>query len=236
MPKLKAYKPLLPALGFVLMLQPIAWLPNMAQAEEFTHFISDNIQVPLRRGAGTEYRIERMLDAGSPIKVLEVGDSSWSRVEYRANGRSYTGWVSKVAIQNERPANIRLKEMTAQYEKLEARLKQLQREHDTLKQQTDSANQELSQLKQEKFEFNKEYEYLQSISGNAIELDTQNREMRKTISDLESQNVIMREQIAQAEDTVKRQWFLTGAGVLLLGLIIGRFFRIPKRNSSWDKI
>jgi SH3 domain protein len=236
MPKFSNFKRFVPVIGWILIAQPLWLVPNLAQAEEYTHFISDSIQVPLRRGAGTEYRIERMLDAGSPIKVLEVGESNWSRVEYTTNGRTYEGWVNKVAIQSERPAKLRLTEQTERFNKLETRFKQLQSEHNELKDQAASANKELEQLKQEKFEISKELDHIKSISGNAIELDNQNREMRKTISDLESQNVIMREQIAQAEDAVKRQWFLTGAGVLLLGLLIGRFFRMPKRRGGWDKI
>lgn len=236
MPKFSNFNRVLPLIGWVFLIQPLMLAPSLVHAQEYTHFVSDSIQVPLRRGAGTEFRIERMLAAGSPIKVLEVGESNWSRVEYTLNGRTYTGWVNKVAIQSERPAKMRLEEQTERANKFEARLKQLQSEHNELKDQAKSANKELETLKQEQFELTKEMEHLKNISGSAIELDNQNHEMRKTISELESQNIIMQQQIAQAEDAVKRQWFLTGAGVLLLGLIIGRLFRMPKRRGGWDKI
>ncbi|WP_029935597.1 TIGR04211 family SH3 domain-containing protein [Thiomicrospira pelophila] len=236
MRKFNSFKRFLPIVGLAVMVQPMWLIPSLAHAEEYTHYISDSIEVPLRRGAGNEFRIIRMLEAGSPIKVLEVGDSNWSRVEYIHNGATLEGWVNKIAIQNDTPSKVLLAEQTARLNKLNAQYKALQSEHNELKTRANTTSQELETIKQEKFELDKEFDHLTSISGGAIELDQQNQEMRRLIGDLESQNVIMREQIARAEDTVKRQWFLAGAGVLLAGLLLGRFFRIPKRRGGWDKI
>lgn len=236
MPKFNSFKRFLPIVGLAVMVQPMWLMPSLVQAEEYTHYISDSIKVPLRRGAGNEFRIIRMLEAASPIKVLEVGDSNWSRVEYIHNDNVLEGWVNKIAIQNDTPAKILLAEQTARFNRLNAQHKSLQSEHNELKERAKISSQELETIKQKKFELDKEFDHLTNISGSAIEMDQQNQEMRRLISDLESQNVIMREQIARAEDTVNRQWFLAGAGVLLAGLLLGRFFRIPKRRGGWDNI
>lgn len=207
-----------------------------AQAQDgFSHYISDNVAVPMRRGAGVEFRIERMLPAGSPVKILET-EGNWSRVEFMTGNRTWEGWVNQVGIQSERPARLLLAEEAERYNRLDERFKQLQKEHNSLREQTNTANRELETLKQENFKLNNDLQHITNISGGAVELDNQNREMRRQISDLETQNILMREQIAQAEDTVKRQWFLTGAGVLVLGLLLGRFFRMPSRRGGWDKI
>lgn len=214
-----------------------AWImPANAESDGYTHYISDSMQIPLRRGAGTEFRIERMLSAGSQIKVLEVGDSNWSRIEFTQNNRTWEGWVNKVAIQSERPSKMLLEEQTERFNRLDTRFKQLQTEHTSLRDQFKTASTELEQIKQERFELNKQLEHIKRVAGSTLEIEQQNQDMRKLVGDLETQNVIMREQIAQAEDTVKRQWFLTGAGVLILGLLIGRFFRMPARRGGWDKI
>lgn len=220
---------------FACLGAPIASISNATASEGYTHYISDRVEVPMRRDAGSQYRIERMLPTGTPIKILET-NNSWSRVEVRINNRDWTGWVFQNAIQNEPPARTQLTEQLERNNQLNDRFRALEAEHTELRAQFESDRQELEVIKQAHFELNNAYEELKLISGNAVEIDNRNQDMRQMISDLESQNIIMREQIAKSEDTIKRQWFLTGAGVLLFGLLLGRFFRMPKRRGSWDKI
>jgi SH3 domain protein len=236
MAKFNSFKTLRPWLLTAALL-PWVLTPQMtmAQVDGYTHYISDKIEVPMRRGAGTEYRIERMVPTGTPIKILETTDS-WSRVELVINKRTWTGWVHQVAIQSEPPARLQLTEQQEKLTRLEARLRSLQTEHDTATENLNATSAELEKVKQERFEVVTQLEQLKSVSGNSVELDNQNREMRRMLTDLEEQNTILRAQINQSEDSVKRQWFITGAGVLLLGLLVGRLFRMPARRGSWDKI
>ncbi|AHF01868.1 hypothetical protein THIAE_08970 [Thiomicrospira aerophila AL3] len=208
---------------------------STAFAQEFTHYVSDNVEQPIRRGAGVEFRIERMLPPGTPLKVLETRDG-WSRVEANYNNRVSQGWIHQVSIQNQPPARTLLNEQRARFNELETRFNEQTNDYEQLKINHDEVVSELTELKQAHFEARRELEQIRQISGQAVDLDQQNREMRQIINELEAQQVIMRQQIAQAGDAVKRQWFLTGAGVLLLGLLLGRFFRIPKRRSSWDSV
>ncbi|WP_044410846.1 TIGR04211 family SH3 domain-containing protein [Thiomicrospira microaerophila] len=214
---------------------PLTAMSNAMASEGYTHYISDRVEVPMRRGSGPEYRIERMLPTGTPIKILET-TGAWSRVEVKINNRDWTGWVFQNAIQNEPPARLQLIEQIERTQQLNERFRQLESEHNTLREQYTQDKQELERIKQAHFELNNAHDELKLISGNAVEMDNRNQEMRQMINDLESQNIIMREQIAKADDTIKRQWFLTGAGVLLLGLLLGRFFRLPQKRGSWDKI
>jgi SH3 domain protein len=235
MPKFNNFKRSITLTALLAVAPSLTVTSVFAQTQGFTHYISDQIEVPMRRGAGSDFRIERMIPTGTPIKILETSDG-WSRVELRLNNRTWTGWVHQIAIQYEPPARLVVEEQTERLKKVEARLKTLQSEHTTLQTTFDQRSAELEQIKQEKFEVDKQLEYIQQVSGNSLELEQQNQSMRQKVAELETQNVILREQIAQSEDTIKRQWFLTGAGVLLLGLLIGRFFKIPSRRSSWDKI
>lgn len=235
MPKFNNFKRTITFSALLALTPSLSVTSAFAQTQGFTHYISDQIEVPMRRGAGSEFRIERMIPTGTPIKILETSDG-WSRVELRLNNRIWTGWIHQIAIQNEPPARLVVEEQTERLKKVESRLKTLQAEHTNLQTAFDQRSAELEQIKQEKFEVDKQLEYIQQVSGNSLELEEQNQAMRQKVAELETQNVILREQIAQSEDTIKRQWFLTGAGVLLLGLLIGRFFKIPSRRSSWDKI
>lgn len=235
MQKSNKSKNLILALGIALA-TPLATLPSAVYADaSYKHYVSDTLQIPLRRGAGNEYRIIRMLNAGSPIKVL-TSEGNWVRIQYKHNDSVEVGWIDKIAVQNQPPASMLLEEEKKRYSRLENRYKSMEEEFQELKKQSTDNSQIAQNLNQENFELNKELEHIKSISSKALALDAEAEEMKKTIKTLEADNLVMKQQLSQAEDAVQRQWFLTGAGVLLIGLILGRFFRVPKKRGSWDKI
>lgn len=236
MQKFNKSKKLALALGITFIVQLGVLAPLPAQANPtYKHYVSDSIQVPLRRGAGNEFRIIRMLQAGSPISVLKT-EGNWTQIEYMHNNTPEIGWIDKIAVQNQPPASLLLEEQNKRYARLETRFKTMEEEFKELKKQATSSAQQEKKLNQENFELNKELEHIKSISSQALELDQQAQNLKTEIRELEAKNLVMRQQLSQAEDTVQRQWFLTGAGVLLAGLLLGRFFRIPKRKGGWDKI
>ena len=202
----------------------------------YTNYVTDTFKVPMRRGGGTNFKISRMMAPGSPVKILEVNGEGWAQVEYKKKGKTYTGWMHSTTLQNMPVARVRLEKQIRKTTALEEKLNGLQHELKTLKERHEETNQELSSVKQEKFELTQALTRLKSISSNAVNLDQQNQEMKQRLSTLEDQNAIMREQIDQSEDAIKRQWFLTGGGVLLFGLLLGRFFRIPAKRKKWGEI
>ncbi|VAW46125.1 hypothetical protein MNBD_GAMMA04-2273 [hydrothermal vent metagenome] len=202
----------------------------------YTNYVTDTFKVPMRRGGGTNFKISRMMPPGAPVKILEVNGEGWALVEYKKKGKTHTGWMHSSTLQNMPVARVRLEKQIKKTTALEEKLNALQHELKTLKDRYDETNQEFSSAKQEKFELTQALTRLKSISSNAVELDQENQEMKQRLSTLEDQNSIMREQIDQSEDAIKRQWFLTGGGVLLFGLLLGRFFRVPAKRKKWGEI
>jgi len=202
----------------------------------YTNYVSDTFKVPMRRGGGTNFKISRMMPPGAAVKILEANGEGWAKVEYRKGGKTFTGWMHTSTLQNTPIARVRLEKQIKKTTALEEKLNALQHELKTLKARHEETNQELNTVKQEKFELNQALTRLKSISSNAVELDEQNQQMKQRLSTLEDQNAIMREQIDQSEDAIKRQWFLTGGGVLLFGLLLGRFFRMPAKRKKWGEI
>jgi len=207
-----------------------------AAEKGYTNYISDSLEVPMRRGAGYKYKISRMLKSGEPVKILEVNKDGWANVLYRKGSKTYKGWLPSSVLQNQPVAKDRLAKQLAKTSDVEEKFNALQQELDTLTTRHTDTDAELSSIKQEKFEITKELERLRAISSNAVELDEQNQKMKMRLTQLENQNAIMKEQIDQSDDSIKRQWFLTGGGVLLLGLILGRFFRPPSKRKKWGEL
>lgn len=210
--------------------------PAQAVEEGYTNYVTDTIDIPVRRGAGYKYKIQNMLKSGTPVKILKVDEEGWVNLEYTRGGKTRTGWMPSSVLQNQPVAAERLQEQIAKTNQAEAQFLEIKQELDTIKTRFDTASKELANFKQENFELTQQLKHLKSVSTNAVELDEQNQTMSARLTELENQNAIMREQIDQSEDVIKRQWFLTGAGVLLLGLLVGRFFRTPSRKRRWGEL
>ncbi|MBF6057198.1 MULTISPECIES: TIGR04211 family SH3 domain-containing protein [Thiomicrorhabdus] len=226
--------PFAAALGLSLSL---IFIPagQASAAQGYTNYVTDSIDIPVRRGPGYKFKISQMLKSGTPVKILEVNKEGWALVEYNKKG-DHQGWMPTSVLQNQPIAKTQLKDQIAKTNQLEEKLGDLNTELNTLKERFTSTKTELETTKKEKFELAKELNRLTTLSSNAVELDQQNQEMKLRLSELENHNTIMREQLDQANDTVKRQWFLTGGGVLLLGLLLGRFFRVPTKRKRWGEI
>ena len=197
-----------------------------------TRYITDSIEIPLRSGASHKHRIKRMVPSGMAVKLLEVDNAGWAKISYKGS----LGWMPANMLENQPVAKDRLASQIQKTSAVEAKFNDLKLELSTLQTRYDETSNELKNVKQEKFETTQELNRLKEVSSNAVKLDQQNQEMKARLSRLEDENAIMREQIDQAEDVVKRQWFLTGGGVLLLGLLLGRFFRIPGKRKKWGEL
>ena len=209
---------------------------NAVAASGYTHYVTDSVDVPVRSGPSYKHKILRMLETGTPVSILEVNKDGWTQIQYQKGNSTYTGWMASSTLLNQPIAKIRLEQQIAKTSSVEKHLNELQQELDTLQTRFAATDASLSTIKQEKFELTQELNRLKSISSNAVLLDEENQEMKQRLSQLESQNAIMKEQIEQSGDSIKRQWFLTGGGVLLLGLLLGRFFRTPTKRKKWGEI
>lgn len=232
MKRLNSFKTLawIPATALVLALsQPVAAADPAASG---VRYITDTFEVPMRTGASHKHRIKRMVPSGKSVKLLEVDNSGWAKITYKGS----IGWMPANMLENQPVARDRLASQIEKTSSVEAKLNELKLELSTLQTRFDETSSELANVKQEKFETTQELSRLKEVSANAVQLDEQNQKMQARLSNLEDENAIMREQIDQAEDVVKRQWFLTGGGVLLLGLLLGRFFRIPAKRKKWGEL
>ena len=234
MPKFKRFNALLIALA-LMSIAPISQAAPQVQAG-FKHYITDQLEVPIRRGPGFNYKIINLLKSGTPVVVLEVNKEGWAHVEYTWKGQKRDGWMPARLLSPELVAREKLKQQAAKNAELNTRLQQLEQQLNNIRQSYEETKNLLSETQKKLFTLKKEYEHLRQVAGNAVALDEENQQLKRQLAELEERNAILNEQITHSEDAIKRQWFLTGAGVLLLGLLLGRFFRLPRRRSRWNEI
>ena len=72
--------------------------------------------------------------------------------------------------------------------------------------------------------------------ASALAIDSENKDLKSRLVSLERQLQTVQQENESLKDRTARDWFMVGAAVVLLGIIIGLI--IPKirfrKKSSWD--
>lgn len=199
-------------------------------------YVSDKNTVPLRSGAGNEFRIvHRGIPSGTKLTVGRSSqDGIWSEI---TTERGTSGWIRTQYLMKEKPAKLKLdaaieqaarameksKSLAEELQVVKAERAQLQQQINATGGELDSVSTELSQLKQ--------------ISGKAVQLDIDNRRLVEETENLRSQSEMLEAENRRLQDKLRSEDFLNGALAVLLGVIIALVAPrlVPKRrkNTGW---
>ena len=208
----------------------ITTLSFSVQAE--TQYVSDHLVITVRTGQGAQYQIIKTLESGEHVKVLEVTDTGYTKIE-TSDGTE--GWVRSqylaeepVAREKLAKAEDKLIKIRTAYKKLKENYTKLSKEHKIL-----LANQ--TALSTNKKQLDSELARLNEVAKKPILLDKQNRELQERNVTLEKDLQRLNQENHSLKDRSQREWFIVGALVLFGGMILGLI--IPKlrgrKRSSW---
>lgn len=221
-------KKLLFVLPLVLMIEA-CWFPSLTQAE--SRYASDQIEVLLRTGPSHQHAIVRMLKSGAALEALEH-DKAKGYTRVRTPGGA-EGWVLTRHLMTEPSARELLAQLSGHFSKSEnnpdspaAQADLIRREYDALAQQTVALGKDNKQMVHELAK-------IRQTAANAVNLDSQNQEMRQQIVELQQLIGRLEQENQLLGNQVERDWFYAGALVLFIGLLMGLIIpRIQWRKRS----
>ncbi len=219
----------LPLLFLSLLL---VWAPHEAQAE--ARWVTDQASIMMRTGESTKHKIIRSLPSGEAVEELTRNEATgYSRVR-TADG--VVGFVLTRQLQEQPAARDRLAEMEARLAELQqapdqlaARLERLQTAYDELQISQETLRQDRDELREQVATIDRATSEHVNIYHERMELEKENRELKTRIEDLNAA-------IAALNNRNELRWFLSGAGAVLGGVLIGLILpnlRIRRRRSSW---
>jgi SH3 domain protein len=209
-------------------------MASSAAAE--TRYVSDRLEIQMRTGKGTQFRILRMLPSGTALDVLEVDqENGYSRV--RAPG-GVEGWVLSRYLMKGQAARERLTGAEKKLAELELENRKLKTSFGDLKEEKGSTEQERRELDKQNRKLSQELEEIRRTASSALAIDAENKDLKSKIVAYERQLQTLQQENEGLKDRTARDWFMVGAGVVILGMIIGLI--IPRirwrKKSSWDTL
>lgn len=207
-------------------------VPAMAE----TLYVSDQLEIPMRSGISNQHRIVRMLPSGTPVTVLETDSTAGYTQVQTPSG--VEGWVlsrylMKIPAARDRltAAEKKLADLELENRERAAKLAEAGTTKESLLGEVEQLNKENSKLTQELAE-------IRRTASNALALDSENKQLKNKLLELEREQQNLAQENDSLRDRSDRDWFMVGAGVVILGIILGLILpRIRlKKRSSWDTL
>jgi SH3 domain protein len=204
---------------------------GIARAE--TNYISDQLEVTLRSGKSTSHSILRMLRSGTPVEVLEQDkESGYSLI--RAQGKE--GWVLTRYLMKGPVPRDQLAEAEKKVAELDLENRKLMTAMQSLKDKKGEMEKTNSSMDADYRKVSQELAEIKRTASSALAIDSENKDLKSRLVALERNLQTLQQENESLKDRTARDWFMLGAGVLLIGILAG--IVIPRirwrRKSSWD--
>lgn len=200
-----------------------------------TAYVTDELEVLLRSGQGSQYRILSSLKTGTPLTILknDSGDG-WAYV--KTEDRK-TGWVLSRYLTDSPTARLKLEAATKNLDSLQQENREVKEELTALKAGKQTSAAEHEALIKEKNQLIQELASIRQASSEAVKIMEERDQLRERVINLERGLQTIKRENKTLADSTAQDWFLIGAGVLLGGMLIGLI--LPKlswqrKSRSWD--
>jgi SH3 domain protein len=208
-------------------------LAGLANAESV--WVSDQFEIMLRTGPSTSNAIELMLGSGTALESLETdSESGYSRVRTAAGTE---GWVLTRYLMGEPPAREQLIRLSGQLTNANARGSSMGSQLKSIESEFLTAKRKIDTLTSERDRLQKELAEIKRTAANVLAIDSQNKDLRQQLTDKEIEVSVLEEENSSLSGQSNRYWFISGALVLLGGVVLGLILPRMKfqRRSRYDR-
>ena len=221
---------------FILSLAAIALLSSASASAQNVRYVSDKQYIPLRSGPGSEYRItHRGIPSGTRMTIARTSDDGTFAEITTAKGT--TGWIRTQYLMKELPAQNKLDAAIKKAADLEEKNISLTTQANALKTERTEVLNQIQSTDGQLEQVTSELANLKQISGNAVQLDTDNRRLIVETETLKSDLEMHRAENQRLNDSLDSESFMNGALAVLLGVIITlvapRLWPKRRRDSGW---
>ena len=205
------------------------WLPSV-NSFAATFYVSDTtLEANLRTGTQKENRIIALLQPGEKLELLGEEDG-WAEVTL-ADGR--TGWILRRYLSERPPWRVTAEKLGAENKQLRAQLATVEGGNQDLGQKNKELQKQVDLQQKELEKVRRNYEELKNSSTNYLNLKMAYENLQKGARQSNAKLDTLEKAQGKLKTSKGIRWFLSGAGVLLLGYIMGTSVaRLRRRRSS----
>ena len=214
---------------FAFTLLVILWSPSIAVPAETLYVSDTTLEANLRTGTSQENRIIGLLRPGTRVNLLSEEDG-WAEVTLE-DGR--TGWILKRYLSDRPPWRETAELLQKENEQLRTQFNKVRTEHQQILQKNGELQRELDSQQGEFQSVQRDYEELKKSSTDYLNLKMAYENLQNEARQSKSKLDELQKAYGKLKTSRAIHWFLSGAGVLILGWIVGSSMaRLRRRRSS----
>ena len=220
----------------VLFLPVVLMAHSIGMAQE-TQYVSDKVLVPVRSGAGADYRIvNRGLPSGTALLVFaESDDGEWAEIETRGGTR---GWIPSQYLQQEPPAALLINDLRVELEQARAERDRVVSQLNQSSTEVDEADETIIGLTTTIERTQAELTEIKRVSAAALDLDLMNQQLVAELESGRSSADLLRLENVRLRERIANNQMMDGALAVLLGVILAvvapRLWPRKKRPDGWS--
>lgn len=208
-------------------------LPSLLKAQ--SAWVSDEFEITLRTGPSTGNAIQLMLSSGTRLMVLERNaENGYTRVR---TGGGTEGWVLSRYLMSEPSAREQLEQLSSQLVSATEEGSSLNEQLDGIRAEYATAKQRIETLSRDKARLESELAAIRRTAADVLAIDRQNTELREQLAATGIRMGSLEQENRELSGESTRFWFLTGAAVLVVGMLLGIW--LPRvrwqRRSRYDR-
>jgi SH3 domain protein len=196
-----------------------AWAGNL--------YVSDTaLEAVLRSGPGTGNQMISMVPAGTRVNLVSEADK-WAQVTLE-DGR--TGWMLRKYLSDQLPWRITAEKLASENKGLQAQMAQMKRGKQDLSDETTRLKKDLETTQRELQSLRHEYEALKKGATEYLNLKSSFDRLTTDANQARDQLTEVQQGYENLKSSTNIQWFLSGAGVLVLGWLLGLVMARTRRR------
>lgn len=186
-----------------------------------TLYVKDGSSVNLRAGNTTRHPVIETINPGRPLERLETrGD--WTKVRLTDGTQ---GWMISRLLTDEKPVETMVPDLSADIRRMSSAYEALQSENERLIIENQALQEKLEETLKQMAETEKAYAALINESDDFLALKTDHERVSAELAEKTEAVNSLEARLKDTDLSCMMYWFLAGAGVLLVGMIIGAAMR-----------
>ena len=199
-----------------------------------TTYISDELYVMLRSGAGEQFRILKSLKSSTTVTRIEASEEgNWTLIKLEDGTE---GWVPSQYLIDEPTAELKLNETVQKSSQLQQEKLALTEQNAELSNQVKQLTSQLQQTTAVSAQSETELKKIKAISSNAIELDRRHQELLEKHQLMQTERDMLFAENENLKNDQRMSFMFLGAAILVAGMILVFIIQAIKpknRYSEW---
>ncbi len=218
----------------IFIIALLALFSSMAAVAK-VQYVSDELVINMRSGKGNSFKIIKIIKSGTPLTILKK-ESGYTRAR---TPKGVEGWVLSRFLTDMPAAREQLSKAQQDVARMKEKYDSMSSELSVVKNERDTLSNSEKGLLSNKEKLNVQLTKLKKIAARPMQLEAENDKLRNELVKIEAEMRLLKQEYQTLEDNSDQEWFITGAGVLFGGMILGLIFpklRSGQKKASWNRL